>query len=154
MRKRPVRWRRVFAQPTSISASWDWFMVLAGKAAEPVLVASVLAAPSWLSAMCHISGSRRLSLPRMLRHARIDLASLPQSLRSPSSARFAGTLPGQPPHPVPSPVYRPCELCHYGRQHVVVLYGRVQQGNGCLPHTAVPHCQKGTTASPCTHALH
>lgn len=36
------RIKRSFAQSTYITTGWNWFMILAGKAAEPVLVASVL----------------------------------------------------------------------------------------------------------------
>lgn len=37
-----ARIRRSLAQSNYITAAWTWFMILAGKAAEPVLVASVL----------------------------------------------------------------------------------------------------------------
>lgn len=39
---RGARFKRSFAQSTYITTAWTWFMVLAGKAAEPVLVTSVL----------------------------------------------------------------------------------------------------------------
>jgi hypothetical protein len=35
-------WKYCFAQSTYITTGWNWFLTLAGKAAEPVLVASVL----------------------------------------------------------------------------------------------------------------
>jgi len=34
--------KRAFAQSTSLTTGWNWFMIIAGKAAEPVLVMSVL----------------------------------------------------------------------------------------------------------------
>jgi hypothetical protein len=39
---RTDRIKRSLAQSTYITAAWTWFLILAGKAAEPVLVASVL----------------------------------------------------------------------------------------------------------------
>ena len=39
---RRARFTRSFAQSTYITAAWTWFLVLAGKAAEPILVVSVL----------------------------------------------------------------------------------------------------------------
>jgi hypothetical protein len=34
--------KRSLAQSTYVTAVWTWFLILAGKAAEPVLVTSVL----------------------------------------------------------------------------------------------------------------
>lgn len=45
--------KRAFAQSTYITAGWNWFMILAGKAAEPVLVASVLYASVKLLPIVH-----------------------------------------------------------------------------------------------------
>jgi hypothetical protein len=42
MRKTSRNWKRAFAQSTYITVTWNWFLTLAAKAAEPVLVASVL----------------------------------------------------------------------------------------------------------------
>ncbi len=50
---RGARFRRSFAQSTYITASWTWFMVLAGNAAEPVLVSSVLYASVKLLPIIH-----------------------------------------------------------------------------------------------------
>ncbi|HEU5377034.1 MAG TPA: hypothetical protein VFV38_16510 [Ktedonobacteraceae bacterium] len=48
-----ARIKRAFAQFTSITAVWNWFMILAGKAAEPILVASVLYASVKLLPIVH-----------------------------------------------------------------------------------------------------
>lgn len=40
--QRAERIKRSVAQSTSISATWTWFLILVAKAAEPILVASVL----------------------------------------------------------------------------------------------------------------
>lgn len=50
---RGSRIRRSFAQSTYITTSWNWFMILAGKAAEPVLVMSVLYASVKLLPIVH-----------------------------------------------------------------------------------------------------
>lgn len=42
-----------FVQSNYITATWTWFMMLAGKAAEPVLVASVLYASVKLLPIVH-----------------------------------------------------------------------------------------------------
>ena len=39
-----ARFKQAFVQSTSIPTGWNWFMILAGKTAEPVVVASVLSA--------------------------------------------------------------------------------------------------------------
>jgi hypothetical protein len=39
--RKAERIKRSFVQSTYITAAWNWFMILAAKAAEPVLVASV-----------------------------------------------------------------------------------------------------------------
>lgn len=51
--KRPTNLKRAFVQSTSITAAWNWFMIPAGKAAEPVLVMSVLYASGKLLPMVH-----------------------------------------------------------------------------------------------------
>jgi predicted transcriptional regulator len=48
-----ARLKRALAQSTYITAAWNWFMILAGKAAEPVLVASVLYASVKLLPIVH-----------------------------------------------------------------------------------------------------
>ncbi|HEU5375822.1 MAG TPA: hypothetical protein VFV38_10315, partial [Ktedonobacteraceae bacterium] len=48
-----ARIKRSFAQSTYITTGWNWFMILAGKAAEPVLVASVLYASVKLLPIVH-----------------------------------------------------------------------------------------------------
>src|SRR5215469_3463898 len=48
-----ARVKRSFAQSTYITTGWNWFMILAGKAAEPVLVASVLYASVKLLPIVH-----------------------------------------------------------------------------------------------------
>ena len=48
-----TRIKRSLAQSNYITAAWTWFMILAGKAAEPVLVASVLYASVKLLPMVH-----------------------------------------------------------------------------------------------------
>ena len=53
MPKAPRNWKYIFAQSTYITAIWAWFMILAGKAAEPVLVASVLYASVKLLPIVH-----------------------------------------------------------------------------------------------------
>jgi hypothetical protein len=53
MRKTSLNWKRSFAQSTYITTGWNWFMILAGKAAEPVLVASVLYASVKLLPIVH-----------------------------------------------------------------------------------------------------
>lgn len=53
MRKRPIHWKRIFGQSTYITAAWNWFIILAGKAAEPVLVVSVLYASVKLLPLVH-----------------------------------------------------------------------------------------------------
>ena len=50
-----VRIKRALAQSTYITATWNWFMILAGKAAEPVLVASVLYASVKLLPIVHFA---------------------------------------------------------------------------------------------------
>jgi hypothetical protein len=50
---RTGRIKRSFIQSNYIIAAWTWFMVLADKAAEPVLVASVLYASVKLLPMVH-----------------------------------------------------------------------------------------------------
>ncbi len=45
--------RRFLAQSDSITVVWNWFMILAGKAAEPVLVASVFYASVKLLPIVH-----------------------------------------------------------------------------------------------------
>lgn len=50
---RGARLKRAFAQSTYISAGWNWFMVLAAKAAEPILVISVLYASVKLLPIVH-----------------------------------------------------------------------------------------------------
>lgn len=47
------RIKRSFAQSTYITTGWNWFMILVGKAAEPVLVASVLYASVKLLPIVH-----------------------------------------------------------------------------------------------------
>jgi len=47
--------RRSLIQSDYITAAWDWFMILAGKAAEPVLVASVLYASVKLLPVVHFA---------------------------------------------------------------------------------------------------
>lgn len=47
--------KRALAQSTYITAAWNWFMILAGKAAEPVLVASVLYASVKLLPIVHFA---------------------------------------------------------------------------------------------------
>lgn len=49
-----ARIKRALAQSTYITAAWNWFMILAGKAAEPVLVASVLYASVKLLPIVHL----------------------------------------------------------------------------------------------------
>ncbi len=51
---RSARIRRFLAQSDYITAIWNWFMILAGKAAEPVLVASVLYASVKLLPVVHL----------------------------------------------------------------------------------------------------
>lgn len=46
-------WKYSFAQSTYITTGWNWFLTLAGKAAEPVLVASVLYASVKLLPIVH-----------------------------------------------------------------------------------------------------
>ncbi|HEU5377718.1 MAG TPA: hypothetical protein VFV38_20015 [Ktedonobacteraceae bacterium] len=48
-----TRIKRAFTQSTYITTGWNWFMILVGKAAEPVLVASVLYASIKLLPMVH-----------------------------------------------------------------------------------------------------
>ena|SRR5450755_686658 len=48
-----ARIKRSLAQSDYITAAWTWFMILAGKAAEPVLVASVLYASVKLLPIVH-----------------------------------------------------------------------------------------------------
>jgi DNA-binding NarL/FixJ family response regulator len=48
-----TRIKRSLAQSTYITAVWNWFMILAGKAAEPVLVTSVLYASVKLLPVVH-----------------------------------------------------------------------------------------------------
>lgn len=43
-KQRRTNLKRAFAQSTYITAGWNWFLILVGKAAEPVLVASVFSA--------------------------------------------------------------------------------------------------------------
>ncbi len=50
-----ARLKRALAQSTYITTSWNWFMILAGKAAEPVLVASVLYASVKLLPIVHFA---------------------------------------------------------------------------------------------------
>jgi hypothetical protein len=50
---RAERIKRSLAQSTYITAAWTWFMILAAKAAEPVLVASVLYASVKLLPLVH-----------------------------------------------------------------------------------------------------
>lgn len=50
---RGARLKRSFAQSTYITVAWNWFMVLAAKAAEPVLVTSVLYASVKLLPVVH-----------------------------------------------------------------------------------------------------
>jgi hypothetical protein len=52
-----ARIRRSLIKTDNITAIWDWFMILARKAAEPVLVASVL----YASANCYRSSTLRRS---------------------------------------------------------------------------------------------
>lgn len=52
---RGARLKRALAQSTYITAAWNWFMILAGKAAEPVLVASVLYASVKLLPIVHFA---------------------------------------------------------------------------------------------------
>lgn len=40
--RKAERIKRTLVQSTSITAAWTWFLILVAKAAEPVLVASVL----------------------------------------------------------------------------------------------------------------
>lgn len=47
--------KRALAQSTYITAAWNWFMILSGKAAEPVLVASVLYASVKLLPIVHFA---------------------------------------------------------------------------------------------------
>jgi hypothetical protein len=51
--RRAERIQRSLAQSTYITAAWTWFMILAAKAAEPVLVASVLYASVKLLPIVH-----------------------------------------------------------------------------------------------------
>lgn len=51
--KRTTNVKRAFAQSTYITTGWNWFMILAGKAAEPVLVMSVLYASVKLLPIVH-----------------------------------------------------------------------------------------------------
>lgn len=51
--KRTTNVKRAFAQSTYITTAWNWFLILAGKAAEPVLVASVLYASVKLLPIVH-----------------------------------------------------------------------------------------------------
>lgn len=44
MSKPSINWRSVLGESPSITVGWNWFMVFAGKAVEPVLVVSVLSA--------------------------------------------------------------------------------------------------------------
>jgi hypothetical protein len=53
MHKTPINWKRALAQSTYITTCWNWFMILAGKAAEPVLVMSVLYASVKLLPIVH-----------------------------------------------------------------------------------------------------
>lgn len=53
--KRCTNLKRAFAQSTYITAGWNWFLILAGKAAEPVLVASVLYASVKFLPIIHVS---------------------------------------------------------------------------------------------------
>lgn len=53
MPKTSRNWKRAFAQSTYITAAWMWFMILSAKAAEPVLVASVLYASVKLLPIVH-----------------------------------------------------------------------------------------------------
>jgi hypothetical protein len=48
-----TRLTRYLAQSEYITVAWNWFMILAGKAAEPVLVASVLYASVKLLPIVH-----------------------------------------------------------------------------------------------------
>ncbi len=50
---RMARIKRSLAQSTYVTTMWTWFMILAGKAAEPVLVASVLYASVKLLPIVH-----------------------------------------------------------------------------------------------------
>src|SRR5487761_486147 len=50
-----ARIKRSFAQSTYITTAWSWFMILAGKAAEPVLVSSVLYASVKLLPIVHFA---------------------------------------------------------------------------------------------------
>lgn len=52
-KKRTTNLKQAFAQSTYITAAWNWFMILAGKAAELVLVMSVLYASVKLLPMVH-----------------------------------------------------------------------------------------------------
>jgi hypothetical protein len=52
--QRADRIKRSLAQSTYITTAWTWFMILAGKAAEPVLVASVLYASVKLLPIVHL----------------------------------------------------------------------------------------------------
>jgi hypothetical protein len=52
--RRAERIKRSLAQSTSITAAWTWFLILAAKAAEPVLVASVLYASVKLLPIVHV----------------------------------------------------------------------------------------------------
>jgi hypothetical protein len=53
MSKPSINWRRVLGESTNITASWNWFILFAGKAAEPVLVVSVLYASVKLLPVVH-----------------------------------------------------------------------------------------------------
>lgn len=55
MPKTSIQWKRAFAQSTYVTVAWNWFMILAGKAAEPVLVVSVLYASVKLLPVVHFS---------------------------------------------------------------------------------------------------
>ncbi len=50
-----TRVKRFLAQSEYITITWNWFLILAGKAAEPVLVASVLYASVKLLPIVHFS---------------------------------------------------------------------------------------------------
>lgn len=52
---RGARIKRSFVQSTYITAAWTWFLVLAGKAAEPILVVSVLYASLKLLPIVHFA---------------------------------------------------------------------------------------------------
>jgi hypothetical protein len=51
---RAERITRSLAQSAYITAAWTWFLILAAKAAEPVLVASVLYASVKLLPLVHV----------------------------------------------------------------------------------------------------